>query len=329
MKTAMAGLLIALFFFSVAKAQGPDVIIKQGPAPVINKRVEGRMKTLLGAMNTYSKDRRGSLKTLLPTDYSAGEGAFGINMLQNLVDSTGIVCEEAVIETSLITLVDGNYEVRGVRVMMDPARSNAQDRTQELVMEFEPGGAMYSARLAMAKEKYSEILEYAEDVQDAYRRKKLVSLLEQFRTAYNTKDIAFIQNIFDENALIIIGRRVSSAPGNPGAGVAENRKEDFELTRKSKSEYVNHLRDKVFKNSKFINLDFENIFIYQHPKFKEVYGVNLFQKWRSDKYSDDGYLFLMIDYENELEPKIYVRAWQPEPFRDGSVIDMNMFTLVK
>ena len=328
--------VVALFFlmafvlpFGDVNAQNVEVVIKEGPAPVINKRIEERISKLLTSMNTYSAGNSTKIGQGLPSNMTSGEGQYGLDMLKSIVDSTGIVCEESLIETNLISLVDGNYEVRGIPVFMSDKRATEGDRKQELVLEFEPTGVMYSSRLAMETERYNEILSYAQDVQDTYRRKKLIHLLEQFRTAYNMKNLEFIENIFDENALIIIGRRIETKKSTQSAAVNEERQADFELVKKSKTEYIDHLRDKVFKQASFINLEFENIFIYQHPQYADVYGVNLFQKWRSDTYSDDGYLFLMIDYENELEPKIYVRAWQPEPFNDGSVIDMDMFTLVK
>ena len=48
-----------------------------------------------------------------------------------------------------------------------------------------------------------------------------------------------------------------------------------------------------------------------HPKYPQVYGVNLKQSWTSSNYSDQGYLFLMIDFRDEKKPVIHVRSWQP------------------
>ena len=42
-----------------------------------------------------------------------------------------------------------------------------------------------------------------------------------------------------------------------------------------------------------------------------IYGVTLRQKYDSDTYSDDGYLFLLWDFRNPSMPKIHVRTWQP------------------
>jgi hypothetical protein len=49
----------------------------------------------------------------------------------------------------------------------------------------------------------------------------------------------------------------------------------------------------------------------RHPTTPGIYGVSLRQRYTSDRYSDEGYLFLLWDFRNEAEPKIHVRTWQP------------------
>ena len=43
-------------------------------------------------------------------------------------------------------------------------------------------------------------------------RQMILDYVEQFRTAYNTKDIAFLEQIFSDDALIITGKVVKSVP---------------------------------------------------------------------------------------------------------------------
>jgi hypothetical protein len=77
-----------------------------------------------------------------------------------------------------------------------------------------------------------------------------------------------------------------------------------------KQEYLQNLRT-VFDKNGFIDVKFDGIKITQHPRYPEVYGINLKQSWKSPGYGDDGYLFLMIDFKDENKPVIHVRAWQP------------------
>jgi hypothetical protein len=37
----------------------------------------------------------------------------------------------------------------------------------------------------------------------------------------------------------------------------------------------------------------------------------------------------MMDFKNPEAPLIHVRAWQPQPFKDGSVIGLGDFEIVE
>ena len=56
----------------------------------------------------------------------------------------------------------------------------------------------------------------------------------------------------------------------------------------------------------------------RHPVNPDFYGVTLHQGYTSDRYHDDGYVFLLWDFTNEAAPQIHVRTWQPDAYNaDG------------
>ena len=78
------------------------------------------------------------------------------------------------------------------------------------------------------------------------------------------------------------------------------------------------------------SVSFDDVEIVKHGTDEDIYGVNLKQMWRSSTYGDEGYLFLMIDFEDEGHPLVHVRAWQPTkdtPLND--VIELGDFDIVK
>ena len=86
----------------------------------------------------------------------------------------------------------------------------------------------------------------------------------------------------------------------------------------------------LFEKNEEIEITFSNIKINQHPRYSEIYGVNLIQSWKSNSYADEGYLFLMIDFKDELNPVIQFSAWQP--YRDTSeneIIELSDFIINK
>ena len=53
----------------------------------------------------------------------------------------------------------------------------------------------------------------------------------------------------------------------------------------------------------------------------------MMQSWNTKRYSDEGYLFLMIDFSNEDNPLIHVRTWQPNKIGGKSLGEEEKFKL--
>ena len=93
------------------------------------------------------------------------------------------------------------------------------------------------------------------------------------------------------------------------------------------------LMKQVFKANRSIDVKFSDFHIMRHPTVKGIYGVSLRQKYRSNIYADDGYLFLLWDFRDETAPKIHVRTWQPRmqadhtPLPENEIFNINNFNL--
>lgn len=163
----------------------------------------------------------------------------------------------------------------------------------------------------------------AED--DADNRRMILGYCEHLRTAYTSKDIDFIRQVFSDKALIIVGNVVQTAPDDSHATLPRQRVEYFMRTKK---EYVSRL-GRAFEASKAIDVSFSDFRIMRHPTVDGIYGVSLRQRYRSDRYADDGYLFLLWDFRNRSMPLIHVRTWQPaaavaDPDEVISITDFNL-----
>lgn len=158
---------------------------------------------------------------------------------------------------------------------------------------------------------------------DAQSRRKILSYCEHFRTAYTTKDIDFLRQVFSDNALIIVGNVIRTGDKWRGTGTPV-----VSYAIRSKREYLERL-DRIFKTNKSVNADFSDFHIMRHPSVEGIYGVTLRQQYSTDSYSDDGYLFLLWDFSNPSMPLIHVRAWQPrQAVADGEeIIDISDFNL--
>ena len=89
----------------------------------------------------------------------------------------------------------------------------------------------------------------------------------------------------------------------------------------------------MFKANHSIDVTFSDFRIMRHPTKEGIYGVSLRQKYRSDIYSDDGYLFLLWDFRDETAPQIHVRTWQPSmrdnhtPLPENELFNIRNFNL--
>ena len=158
---------------------------------------------------------------------------------------------------------------------------------------------------------------------DSISRRKILSYCEHLRTSYTTKDIDFLRQVFSDNALIIVGNVVKTGKKWDGSNDTK-----VSYAVRSKHAYLNRLNE-IFKSNKTIKMDFQDFHIMRHPSMEGIYGVSLRQKYATDNYSDDGYLFLLWDFRKPSMPLIHVRTWQPRSTVADSdeIIDISDFNL--
>lgn len=239
------------------------------------------------------------------------------NVLNDLWKTSPMTCPVSEINEICLTTSDG-YQVRNIPVTMMNAEESDQD--QELVFSIDKHGKIYDISIAIDENKYTEIMSEHISVEDLFRRQVIVDFVESYRTSYNRKDLEFIESVFSDNALIITGKVIKEKPKSDYALRALST-ERIVYQKRTKQEYIRNLK-KVFSANKYINVLFDEVEVIQHPKLTDIYGVTLKQEWHSDKYSDVGFVFLMIDFQDELHPLIQVRTWQPEKL-DGKVLDRD------
>jgi predicted nucleic acid-binding protein len=172
--------------------------------------------------------------------------------------------------------------------------------------------------IALEEHRYLDVINAQISVKDFHRRQAIIDFVENFRTAYNRKDIKLLNSVFSDKALIITGKVITEKP-NSDMDRLTLRNNKVVYIKQTKQEYIQKLNS-IFKMNKFVNVKFEDIDVVQHPKYDDIYGVTLKQYWHTSHYSDEGYLFLMIDFRDANNPLIQVRTWQPYKNNVGQVI---------
>ena len=242
--------------------------------------------------------------------------------LLSLWETSSFRCYETSIIEKGLHRVDGAYEVRNIPLFFSAADTSSQ--YQEGVIIYRPDGTIDDFYIAIEANQYSRLIKEGISVTDFRRRQVILDFIENFRTAYNRKDLQLLNKIYSNDALIITGRVVKvKEKSSDMVQLLPADKIDYQI--QTKGQYLKRL-ESTFRNNAYINIKFNDILITQHKKYPEVYGVNLKQNWDSPNYHDVGYLYILIDFMDEQNPLIRVRTWQPEKVNDKVIETKDIFS---
>ena len=220
------------------------------------------------------------------------------------------------------------FEMRSIR-MLHQYPSIHKQSTEYLVLDFDEDGNLRDFNLSITSNLFEKFVKQAEYGQDWGNRQVIIKFLEKYRTAYMTRDIETIDMMFAEDALIIIGREIKrqKLPDNAVQYTKLGQQPDYEYVKLKKTDYLGRQKN-IFRVQQDIALDFGSFDIIKKNNVEHVYGVEMRQSYASTTYSDEGYLFLLIDF-NAHDPVIYVRAWQPNSWSEEELIRTANFKIYR
>lgn len=285
--------------------------------PQLLKTIEMNASHLMSSLN--STIMAGKTRLKLNGDAFTEEG---LECIIEMWKSSAMMCPvSSVIENCQYIGEGRGLQIRNIPVVMLAADEDAQD--QELVINFTPSGKIDNVLVALEQHRYRNILHNPKTVKDLVCRQTIVDFVENFRTAYNRKDIDYINSVFSNDALIITGK-VIKVVENTDHMMQSLSKEQVHYQTSTKEEYIKNLK-RCFSRNSYINLKFEELEVLRHPMYEHIYGVTLKQHWHSSNYSDIGYLFLMIDFTDPSLPCIQVRTWQPYKYGGKTISRDEVF----
>lgn len=310
-------ILILSSFLVELKAQSKcTVSLLNGDGGELQRTIENNLGNLLSELNLAFAGKR-NIK--FPPSVTSTNAQLRINALWQ---TSAFRCGEIELRCNLLRLPDGGFQVRNIPFQI-PGRP-----AEEGVVNISATGQVEDIYFGVPEQNYKMWMNKATDLKEFRRRQVVLDFLENFRTAYNRKDLDMLQKTFSDNALIIVGHVLRDKPEKEQILNSLGAKR-VELIRYNKQQYLTQLT-LSFKRNQFIDVRFSDIEMVKHPGHANIYGVNLKQVWRSSTYGDEGYLFLMIDFDDEAHPLIHVRAWQPQKDTGkDDVIQLGDFDIVK
>lgn len=286
-----------------------NVTFKFSAGTIRDGALKNRMENTISALLTEI-NRAGNAGTALNLSGISMEAA-AVNRLNALWDDIRFVCDKSTNISKCLNDMQG-YQVRTIPITMKPLDSSyTQSLDRELTISLNKNGVITGVRPAWEiHEDVSTIMNSGQGVTDTRQRREILKWVEDFRCYYNEKDSAALRQIYSDDALIITGSVVSSARKHGDMGAQVVRQVNYKV--QTKDEYLGKLFKNVFRLGNKINVEFDHISVVRSGSKENIYGVTLHQKWRSGSYSDEGWLFLLWDFNDPEKPQIHVRTWQPE-----------------
>ena len=210
---------------------------------------------------------------------------------------------------------DGKTFYRGLEYLF--SFSGNKKFIESLVLEINKDGKIDNINFSLSEMALKSINEKPWD--ESFKN-NIIHFLESYKTAYALKRLDYIESIFADDAVIITGYLLQV---NPVADLYLSN-EIVKYNKYSKEEFLEKL-DYSFRSKEFINLKFEESTVLQSGLNKNQFGIQIKQNYFSSNYGDQGYLFLLVEFDKNKMPTIHVRTWQPEKSKDGSIYGLGDF----
>ena len=282
----------------------------------IAEKIEQNVSVFLTTLNAFTDKRS---KPKFSSEIITSEAY--ISFLSMWEMSTFMISSN-LIEEKLVKKLNGYYEIRNIPIIMNEAKDD--EKKQEIVLVINSKGVIDNIYLSIETNRYNEIINAGNDVTELKRRQIIVDFVENFRTSYNRKDINFLSSVFSEDALIITGKVINVQTPNVSSDFMPQKTITYQ--KQTKKEYIDKL-SKIFASNSYIDVKFDEIEIKQHGKYPTIYGVQMMQSWNTSRYSDKGFLLLVIDFTDEDKPLIHIRTWQPDKIGDRSLTEDEKFSV--
>ena len=194
--------------------------------------------------------------------------------------------------------------------------NNKKQFIEDVTFRFNADNLVESLAFTLSDVAESDILGKGTWERDS--RLLLMTFLEDYQTAYALGRIDYLERIFSEQALIIVGNKLMQRKMDTDRIIIT---ESVKYDTLSKTQYMKRLREH-FDKKKYINLNFTETDFERSSNGKDFYGIRVRQEYFSDTYGDVGYLFLLVDLRFD-EPVIHVRAWQNDKLPMKDLFDLG------
>lgn len=212
--------------------------------------------------------------------------------------------------------------VRSIPMSFSFKQGARKSIVEDVVLYFDASEKIHWLSFALEAEAANDIL--SKGAWSDTVRRTILGFMEDYKTAYCLERIDYLNQVFSDDALIIVGHVLKTLDRtNEKDRISYRNNKLIRKTQYTKDQYMKHLQA-CFNRNECINIHFADNDITKAGKGGETFGIQIKQDYYSTTYGDSGYLFLVVDFNNPAEPTILVRVWQEEPDPEFGMANLNI-----
>lgn len=233
------------------------------------------------------------------------------NKLNLLWSNMHFACED--IENVEKCLPDAQgYQIRNIPVTVHPLDTAYQgEKHKTISISLNRKGQITGLHISLTQQDYVKVMDSGRAITDERQRREILKLIEEYRCYYNAKDIHLLQHFYSSGIVVVKDSSMQFVKGTTT------------IDQSAATEYLKRIHH-LFGNSGFVDVNFEDIVVKRslHDGKENWYEVTLKQKLQADSYSDECYLFLLIEFKDYGEPPvIHVKTLLPIKHPDGTPLE--------
>ena len=263
-------------------------------------------------IEAYDKTLRNVLSSIISKKYDADVSNFTANGMEVYTKLLKYGTSRVIgnIDPKYYESTDG-IVARGLKMSFSFKTGMRKAFVEDVIFYFDKTGKIDNITFGLGDAAETDILYKGVWAETA--RNSIMEFLENYKTAYALKRLDYIETVFDDDAVIIIGNVATRLVANNGhdGNLSYKNEKVIKHNRYTKDQYIKHLKS-CFSSNEFINIRFANNDVIKLGKGGETYAIQISQDYYSSNYGDKGYLFLMVDINDPKKPLIRLRTWQPE-----------------
>lgn len=302
-----------------AKEQPSPTAVQPTPTPAVGK------KTALVELTddaAYREKAEGFISAIRSRNYHSIDDYFTPNGLEMYGQLLKYGTPRIYGQPDYKVLQSGDeVVVRSIPMSFTFKRGARKCIVEDVVLCFIPDGRIDFIAFALDEPAVNDIL--TKGLWSDTVRQTILRFLEDYKTAYCLERIDYLDTIFSDDALIIVGHVLTALQRTDDRDrVSYMNNSVVRKTRYTKPEYMEHLKA-CFNRNECINIHFAENDINKAGKGNDTFGIQIRQDYYSTTYGDSGWLFLVVDFNNPAKPIITTRVWQEQPDPEFGLVGLK------